>query len=259
MEFRRTKRVAFKKNPLEVVICQLRFADRLEIEAERPVQFQELVRSYFPSFSEQVQQVAPAVTDDVLKALGGMPRFGRTYLFSSADKKWELSLARGAIALTCTAYTKWEQFAGMLFLGVDSMAKAYNIDSYTRVGLRYRDVVRRSSLDLQSRPWHELLRQRALGLLGIPEFSDSVEGQEHHVLLRLDKFNARVRIQHGLAIDNRTEEQCYVIDSDFYKESVAGDKNVRATLKYFNRQSGRLFRWFTRRLLRQSLDPYSPS
>lgn len=53
MPFPNSPRVIYRKNPLEQVICQIRFPSILRIDTEIPAAFQELVRSQFPLFEER--------------------------------------------------------------------------------------------------------------------------------------------------------------------------------------------------------------
>ncbi|HQU44113.1 MAG TPA: TIGR04255 family protein, partial [Pirellulales bacterium] len=46
-------RVIYGKNPLEVVICQLRFPPILRIGAELPAEFQERIRKDYPEFRDR--------------------------------------------------------------------------------------------------------------------------------------------------------------------------------------------------------------
>ena len=59
MPFPETQRVLYKKNPLRNVICQLCFPPILSIDSEMPAQFQECIRSSFPSFNETLEFQLP--------------------------------------------------------------------------------------------------------------------------------------------------------------------------------------------------------
>ena len=50
--FSESERVIYTKNPLESVICQLRFPVILRIGAKPPVEFQEALRKDYPLFRE---------------------------------------------------------------------------------------------------------------------------------------------------------------------------------------------------------------
>jgi uncharacterized protein (TIGR04255 family) len=53
MPFPDAPRVIYEKNPLETVICQLRFPAILQISATPPVAFQDSVRKVYPLFQEK--------------------------------------------------------------------------------------------------------------------------------------------------------------------------------------------------------------
>jgi len=50
MPFPDSKRAFYGKNPLEEVVCQLRFPPILRIEVETPAVFQDKVRQVFPLY-----------------------------------------------------------------------------------------------------------------------------------------------------------------------------------------------------------------
>ncbi|MCH7755956.1 TIGR04255 family protein, partial [candidate division KSB1 bacterium] len=59
MPFPEVKRVIYKKNPLDRVICQLRFSPILKIDAEIPAEFQDMIRADFPNYSEKTDSPDP--------------------------------------------------------------------------------------------------------------------------------------------------------------------------------------------------------
>src|SRR5579863_5852318 len=94
-------RIIYDKNPLEFVICQLRFPSILKIETELPSAFQEVIRETFPLFNELRSN--PNVGIDLSKLLGtNLPiAIPRTYQFTSSDSNWEVTLTRESLALSC--------------------------------------------------------------------------------------------------------------------------------------------------------------
>ena len=91
MLFPEVKRVIYKKNPLDRVICQLRFPPILRIDAEPPVKFQDRVRKEFPYYSEKnelTMGIPSRVREQIPhELLGEILRTANTknYEFSSED------------------------------------------------------------------------------------------------------------------------------------------------------------------------------
>ena len=52
MVFPNFERVVYKKNPLEEVICQLRFPPILRIDSGNAADFQDVIRQDYPLYSE---------------------------------------------------------------------------------------------------------------------------------------------------------------------------------------------------------------
>ena len=61
MPFPETERVIYEKNPLNKVICQLRYPPILRIDSEVPSKFQDAIIDNFPLYNEKVefQQTGP--------------------------------------------------------------------------------------------------------------------------------------------------------------------------------------------------------
>src|SRR5262249_7426842 len=115
MPFPDSKRVFYGKNPLDEVICQVRFPPVLRIDTEPPAGFQERVRAAFPLY----RSTAPAqislpsgVPQQLLQIIAGVG--SSTHEFLTADQVWKLSLARDFLALTTSRYHDWPNFRARL-------------------------------------------------------------------------------------------------------------------------------------------------
>lgn len=219
--FPAAERVLYDRNPLEEVICQLRFPPILRIASEVPALFQEAIRREFPLYSED-EAIAglPANLSAELASLlksnlaGGAETTRR---FGSPDG-WSVSLTSEFIALSTTKYTRWEDFRSRLRLPLKALVDVYSPAFFSRVGLRYRDVIRRSALGLESVPWSELLKPQIAA-----ELSDSgltILEAKHQVVVSLG-VNRSVRMVHGLRrpTGDPEGEQSYALDSDFSRRS----------------------------------------
>jgi uncharacterized protein (TIGR04255 family) len=264
MPFPDFPRVIYSQNPLEEVICQLRFPPILRIDTELPAKFQELIREDYPLFEEKRESVSE-IPGEILRKLPPelfrMMDAGvdgkRAYNFTSLDEEWIVSLTREFFALTTTDYSRWETFVAHLYPSLNKFASEYKPALFTRVGLRYRNIIRRSKLGLNDTPWSVLLQPYIAGVLSILNFSsEEVTGSTHLVEVTLPNIG-RVNIRHGCVIDNDTSEICYLIDNDFFAEKLKESKDVINRLNEFNAQSRRLFRWCIKEELHEAMRPQS--
>jgi len=173
--------------------------------------------------------------------------------FSSADERWTVTLAKDFLALSTNDYSRWESFREHLDPTLEALEKVYEPAFYSRIGLRYRDVIRRAALGLQALGWEELLRPYLAGELIAPELSGFLEKTTRQTLVKLPNFDSRVQIRHGLLAEQG--ESCYLIDSDFFTQQRTERSDVFATLQYFNTQAHRLFRWCISDRLHDAMGP----
>jgi len=97
------------------------------------------------------------------------------------------------------SYIRWEEFKDKLSLGLAAFVAVYEPSYFTRLGLRYRDLIQRSKLNLEGEPWSKLLKPALLGELTLDGLLDGTEHAARELLLNLDEDNAKVRLYHGFA------------------------------------------------------------
>jgi uncharacterized protein (TIGR04255 family) len=250
-------RILYDKNPLEFVICQLRFPPILKIEAELPSSFQEAVRARFPLFSDARQSAGfsaglPPELSNLLGAMLPTP-VPRTYEFTSSDQMWQITLTRESLALTCRKYKRWEEFRNTLAIPFDALLQHYAPAFFSRIGLRYRDMICRSELGLTGVSWSELLRADLAGEFHSPVASN-IKLAAHQLILGLSGGKAQVLIQHGIT-PRADQEICYYIDNDFSTELRRDTDHAMEALDYFSKQSWRLFRWCIADRLHNAMGP----
>lgn len=259
MAFPDAERVIYEKNPLEEVICQLRFPPVLKIETEPPAQFQERIRSDYPFYKSKPAVKLPAGLPAELAAL--LPKdlpFGTgqtAHEFGSRDERWTLSLTRDFLALTCRSYDRWENFKAHLDQPLEALRELYAPAFFTRIGLRYRNVIRRSVLGLEQVGWAELLQPWVAGALASPEIAADVEHSAQELVVRLPDGRSHVRAHHGLAVDEGSQEPCYVIDADFFDDQQSEWPHAFERLVFLNRQARLFFRWCITDHLHQAMRP----
>ena len=251
-------RVIYRKPALTKVICQLRFPPILRIGAEEPVAFQDGIRHEYPNYQERPSDLANELPAELLKVLPPSI-FGKSgtmaYDFFSEDRKWQVSLARDFLALSTEHYNRWEEFRDHLEAALENLHEHYRPSFYSRTGLRYQDMITRSKLGLEDVPWSELLQPHIAGELNDRHVKNEVRETKHEVLMDLVDNDGQVRVRRYLTKLTESNEECYVIDADYFTERKTEPSDAIETLNGLNRFAGRLFRWCITDRLYQSMDP----
>ena len=165
MLFPETPRVIYQENPLVEVICQLRFPLLLRIDTEPPADFQEALREEYPKL-----KVEKSLGINI-SVQGNIPPPGPTglkYEFASEedDPIWKVVLANNFLALTTQRYQRWEEFRERLEKLITTLVEIYRPNFFTRIGLRYQDLIVRSKLGLKDYSWTDLLEPPHCGGVG---------------------------------------------------------------------------------------------
>ncbi|MBI2842217.1 MAG: TIGR04255 family protein [Armatimonadetes bacterium] len=260
MPFPESERVLYKKNPLAEVICQLRFPSILRIGADVPADFQDRVRNDYPIYSLQgpsvYPEIPPALADVMERINLPRPPGSVTHRFAAVDSKRYISLSQNFVALVEKEYSKWELFRQEMQKAEAAAREVYFPAFYSRVGLRYKDVISRQRLGLDGAKWKDLLKPHILGELGAADVEEQiVESRAETVINVPDVPDAHVRLVHGIVELTPTREECYLIDADFWIERKDGTYEPFDVLDRFNRLAGRLFRWAITDTLHNAMEP----
>lgn len=261
MPFPKAKKVIYQKNPLDHVICQLRFPPILKIETEVPAKFQEDIRAEFPEFKEKQETALPIpkgiqleVPTEVLRQV--VPSSVKNYEFASDDGFWRINLTRTFLALTCTKYERRSLFQEKLAHPLKALIETYNPAYFSRIGLRYVDIIRRSVLGLENVAWKELLQPHILGLLGTPDdVSQNIQNLEAKYEIRLEDGSSVARITIGLVEWPEKSEECFMIDTDFFNIGKIAISDVTSKLDYFHIRGSRLIQWLIKEKLHTAMEP----
>lgn len=247
-------KVCYRKNPLEFVVCEVRFPAILRINAEAPVDFQEEIGAEFPLFRE-VSQVsfAPPEIQRLINA-ANLASSGKAYEFSSVDEAWKLTLTRESMALQCNKYTRWSDFRGKLEAPLRALRKVYEPPFFVRLGLRYRDVISRKTLGLAEVPWKELLTEDIAGEFHT-QFSDLIVGAWRQTVFKLQREDSQILLQHGLNQVHPEAETCYVFDADFSTLSRTEPSHAFDVFRFFNKYAWSIFRSCITDQLHDAMDP----
>lgn len=262
--FPEVERVIYNRNPLDNVVCQLRFPVVLKIDVEIPSDFQERVRCEYPNLSESselVFQTSPNIEEQlpsesvqqILKSPGI-----KNYEFSSEDGIWKINLTRNFMSLSTRNYHKWEEFKEELQLPLNALIDVYSPMHFTRVGLRYIDVIVRSRLGLEGVDWGKLINGYVLGMMAAPGKEDKIRSAVSTYEIGLEEGKDIVRIASRIVKPIGSDEKCYMIDSDFFTHSKTEINEVINKLDSFNKHASRLIRWCIKERLHEAMEPQKP-
>ena len=255
MPFPKSQRILFTKNPLEQVVCQLKFPTILSISANEPHEFQELIRHDYPVFTREVTEAVPQEISAILRQIGGVTGVNEAvhYKFTSDDATRVATLNKEFIALTELNYQKWEDFYTELEKIRAALEKIYEPAFYTRIGLRYVDVIDKQKLEIEEIPWSDLLIPEFIGALKDRDVGTSIKLMREDLSIDLSTEipDANVRVQHGLI--KQDNPHVYFIDADFYVENRRKSDDIPGILSSFNELAGNLFRWSISPRLRKVL------
>jgi uncharacterized protein (TIGR04255 family) len=260
MAFPDVPRVIYENNPLPEVICQLRFPPILKIDTEPPAAFQEQIRADYPFYEPKSPLRLPAGLPSNLAQMliADLPLGGlKSHDFDSKDHAWSLNLTREFLALTCRAYERWENFRERLKAASEAFNKYYNTPFFTRIGLRYRNVIHRSRLQLADTPWSELLQPWVSSALGSPDVAERVRNMQSTFLVDLGEEGGQVQVSSGLAVDGDSKEIVFLIDADFYTEQQTEPSDAFKQLNILNRYARNFFRWCITERLHEAMRPRS--
>jgi uncharacterized protein (TIGR04255 family) len=251
------ERVIYKRNPLVEVVCQLRFPPILKISHQEPVEFQDEIRFKYPHF-ETAKAQFPSEILQIVQQLGLPLQSDIAYSFKSEDQRWNLSITKDFIALTTSSYERYEQFKQRLEEALEIFEHIYKPSFYTRIGLRYQDLVIRSKLGIEDKNWSDLIAKHIASELHDPELSSSIQTIVKNLILKTE--NGQINLNHGLVTVKETQEKseeiAYLFDADFYTEQkIEGNRDVWNVLNQFNQSAGRLFRWSITDTLHNAMQP----
>jgi uncharacterized protein (TIGR04255 family) len=267
------ERVVYGRSPLVSVVAQLRFPRILRIEGSPPADFQERIRDKFPLVEQgpaplqlplhlsglvpQAPHSPQMIPPDLMQLLNANAATN-LYRFLTEDRKTTVTLSPEALSLNTSGYEHWGEFKKLLTEPLRALIDIYKPTFFTRVGLRYINLIDREQLQIANVPWSHLLNPAILGELALPEFEAAFESGRRQ--LRLNTVDMIIFMQHGTAfannLPNAPPRQTYAIDCDYSSavpHTVISDAQSR--LDDFNNRAFRAFRWAISNDLHLALQP----
>ena len=260
MPFPKIERVLYGKNPIDKVICQLRFPPILRIETGIPSDFQDAIIENFPIYTEKVEFMHETTTglnsNFKPELINQLSKTSKNHEFSSEDKVWKINLTRSFLSISTTKYTKWEDFLEMFKPAITALLTIYKPPFFTRIGLRYFDIFVRSILGLDETNWSELFQSHFIGILSSSIKSD-IKYFENLFEVKLNDDVSIARIKSSFVEVVKPKELSYMIDSDFYyPKRVNNDiSELELKLDYLHTRASRLIRWVITEKLHDAMEP----
>ncbi len=226
--------VQYQQTPLAQVICQVSFPTTLQISSQAPAGFQHRVRAQFPLYSLSVNQKA--------------------YNFFAKDRLSHIALDAQSLSLMTSQYDGWQTIRDQFTVPVTALRQEFAPPFFVRVGLRYSNVIRRSSLGLEDCEWSELLQSKAINVGAWEDVSKKVQGSRSEVVMELGDPSQRLRVIHGeVNVRGEAQEKAYLLDHDFFSEQEMSMDEAFQRLDAFHTRASELFRWWISDILHKAM------
>jgi uncharacterized protein (TIGR04255 family) len=224
LELQEYPRVVFEKNPLKVVVTQVRFPPVFALEQPAGIApFQEAIRDEYPVAEARAAQVTVTVGPGGIAVPPTQPGPWR---FLNEDSSWVVAAAPDFISLETTAYSRFEDFSARVERLFQSAAASLRLTRRQRLGLRFvNEITHPEALHLSD--WRRLLKEELLGIAGGASFGERVAQAAQQIQLELDQ--GKVTIRHGYTREE-TSDSVYFLDLDAYDDK-AGAFDVEEMLE----------------------------
>jgi len=170
--------------------------------------------------------------------VGSASQATATHIFRSAKLNWTVSLKENAFSIETTSYTTFAQMRERVSLVVDAAAKIIDSDFFTRVGLRYVNVI-----DSSHNPVNGWVNPELIGPLHSGAFTGV---QEYAGKVQVATADGGCLLQHGINLRPRTGQgeliPEYTLDIDAFRNVVSLGEALTA-LDSAHSQAFSLFDW----------------
>lgn len=257
--FSQEPRCIYRNSPVAEVICQLRFPEILTISTTVPDKFQEAIRDQFPLYSKRQEVPAPKITGTPGNLSVQKQEPTTNHQFASADGIWRVNMTSKFISLSCTKYTRWEDFAGKLDKPLAAFIQIYKPAYFERVGLRYVNFISRGDLGISSAPYRDLIQPCWLGPLALEDITErSCLRNTVDVEMTL-RGGCRGKIHAGPGKIQRSgkadPEVKFIFDQDLYMPGQVPVNLSAGALQTLHSQAFSIFRGAITDKLHDALDP----
>lgn len=248
MYFKEVERVEYKENILFEVIFQARFPEIMKISHEDPVKFQDIIRKEdYPESDTNIPTLPSDMPEGMKMTISASVR--KEFLFFSEEKNWQVSLGKDFIALSCKGdYLNYDDFRNRLKKVLNIFIEVYQPAYFSRIGLRYRNIVNHSTLPLEGTSVRDYIPDYIFPELG-EDISKDVVALEK--LSQFEDENIKTNVSHVLAkLSGKygqkqiNDEESYLIDIDcYYQNKIRGIDDVLTRCDSFKKTEWNIFQW----------------
>ncbi len=240
------ERIPLKTNFLSQVLCQVKFYEILKITDSQPAEFQDMIRDAYPVFQEVIPQqidIGPDFFSGIRPALNE-----KMYLFSSKTSKWRVELKKDRLTLSTTEYDSFSEFRERFVNLVNALEKCYKNISYTYLGLRYVDQIKKEAVET-GKDWDSVINPNLLGLTKeydskgkVPIiFRDNFREHFQRLVLFDEESGKQMLYQFGVPFIGKTEE--FVMDVDCSFTNAFKLEEISEMLVDLHNETYNIFRW----------------
>ena len=239
----RLPRIQFSRNPLKVVIAQMRFPAELALaEPAAQTRMQAGLRDRYPlaqSIDQMSIQVAlgPQAMQPVSQSRPSGVRF------TSEGGEWAVTINPDALSLQATAYHDWDDFKSRFDHLLDVVLAEARIRRVDRLGLRFIDELSHPEARSLSE-WSRFLEPSLLGTAATVQFSAIATRTTEQIVLEEGDDGAVITHAYFQNPPEASPASIFVLDTDGFSARPFGlDRDeIRIRLERYHDAAWNLFR-----------------
>lgn len=216
--------VQYERNYIKTAVCEFRFPIMLEWEDKPPPAIFKKLRKEYP-FNNKVKYV------DVIpsqKSEGNI-----FYNLQSKNNRWTVSIKPESISLETSLYKNFEEFYEKLEKVKIIIEDQIETDFFTRVGLRYINIIPFKTEDFKELLNPDLVKPLYKEVFGtVSQYTQLVQG---HIKEGMYNFRHGIKPSDGLDVE-------YFLDFDYFKDGVE-IKEALDLIKKFHNYNFNFFCW----------------
>lgn len=225
----------YRRNFLRQAVCELRFPILMELAGPKPpAKVVAALRKNYPHIE---------VKNELTFNISSKAETDNVHVFRSQKLNWSLSVRQSALAIETTRYTDFVEMLERTMELVNAAKDLLDTDFFTRVGLRYVNVI-----DVADGDYKGWISDQ----LAAPLFGGQFKGiAEQAGKLALQAEDGGCLLQHGVRVtpgrvtpknEKSPPATEYVVDIDVYRNEVPIE-GLQGVLESINHQGFSLFDW----------------